>query len=421
VPNLTIREGMKERLYKVERDVISIGRAATNTIVIQDAKSSKEHCRIERSGDRWKLVDLESKNGTQVNGEFCNKAWLEHGDTIQIGELTIRFGVEARRRVVRKSPVAARGRGRRDAEVYDEEEGERRPVRRRYGRSPTDWAILIGSVLAGGALIIFLVIKVGGSMQKDTHNETVLRYANRLMEQDKWQEALNYLQKHGDPEGNAYVKVKMRIDDLAARKDAFYAGRAQQLATQIVSKLTRRIRAYDAGVESARPEDILKLVERLKTEFADTEATKQVREMYRAWFAGKVPQRASDFLASGSKLRKDWEETLARAAEYEKDWRFREARETVVRFLTSREAILEAADLEEYRRLRDERLRGIDLKAQGIYYAQERRAGDLAKSKRYDQAIRLYQKVIDNFGIDLYVRKAATEIRKLEAAKASDR
>jgi len=89
VPNLKIREEGKEQLHQIEGDTLVIGREPTTGLAIHDPKASKEHCRLERSGDRWRVVDLESKNGTRINGDYRNKSWLSHGDVIQIGTVEI--------------------------------------------------------------------------------------------------------------------------------------------------------------------------------------------------------------------------------------------------------------------------------------------------------------------------------------------
>ncbi|MHC4408851.1 MAG: hypothetical protein ACYS0F_07600, partial [Planctomycetota bacterium] len=57
----------------------------------------------------------------------------------------------------------------------------------------------------------------------------------------------------------------------------------------------------------------------------------------------------------------------------------------------------------------------------GTYFSStERRARDLVKKKRYDQAIALYQNVIAQYGIDRYVRKAKEAIAEVEEAKRNE-
>ena len=48
---------------------ISIGRSKTNFIQIDDVESSREHVRIKKRGKLYILEDLESRNGTYVNGD----------------------------------------------------------------------------------------------------------------------------------------------------------------------------------------------------------------------------------------------------------------------------------------------------------------------------------------------------------------
>ena len=81
-----------EREQEVQGPLVLIGRGPTTTVSIQDPQASKEHCQLERVGNRWKLVDLESKNGTKVNGRFRNKAWLQRGDKISLGQTVVEFG-----------------------------------------------------------------------------------------------------------------------------------------------------------------------------------------------------------------------------------------------------------------------------------------------------------------------------------------
>ncbi len=88
---LRIREDGEERLVPLEEDLTTVGRATDATVRIGSALASRIHFQIERSGDRWKLVDLESQNGTVVNGQRVNQRALSSGDRIRIGETEIVF------------------------------------------------------------------------------------------------------------------------------------------------------------------------------------------------------------------------------------------------------------------------------------------------------------------------------------------
>jgi pSer/pThr/pTyr-binding forkhead associated (FHA) protein len=61
---------------------LTIGRAEKNDVVIQDPAVSGHHAKIDPVGDRFVLIDLQSKNGTFVNENLVISHWLKHGDVI---------------------------------------------------------------------------------------------------------------------------------------------------------------------------------------------------------------------------------------------------------------------------------------------------------------------------------------------------
>ncbi len=70
----------------------SLGRGPDNDIVLRDARTSKYHARIFRDGDHYRIQDLGSLNGTQVNGVTTGSdgAVLDEGDVVQIGAFELR-------------------------------------------------------------------------------------------------------------------------------------------------------------------------------------------------------------------------------------------------------------------------------------------------------------------------------------------
>ncbi|MEO5819932.1 MAG: FHA domain-containing protein [Vicinamibacteraceae bacterium] len=70
---------------------VTIGRLADNTIVIDNTAVSSHHLRIGREGPQFVVEDLESTNGTFVNGTKVTKRALRHGDTILVGKHKIFF------------------------------------------------------------------------------------------------------------------------------------------------------------------------------------------------------------------------------------------------------------------------------------------------------------------------------------------
>ena len=70
---------------------VTIGRLADNTIVIDNSAVSSHHVRVVREGPQFVVEDLQSTNGTFVNGEKITKRGLRHGDTILVGKHKLFF------------------------------------------------------------------------------------------------------------------------------------------------------------------------------------------------------------------------------------------------------------------------------------------------------------------------------------------
>lgn len=65
----------------------SLGREATNNIVLNDPEISRRHARLIPQGTGFLLEDLNSTNGTYVNGQqVTGRVLLQSGDVIQLGE-----------------------------------------------------------------------------------------------------------------------------------------------------------------------------------------------------------------------------------------------------------------------------------------------------------------------------------------------
>lgn len=79
----------------VPTQVTTIGRSETNRIVVEDEVCSRKHCEVFFTGDHWKIRDLDSRNGTKLEGEkLIGDAVLEPGDIIQIGSCRLNFTMD---------------------------------------------------------------------------------------------------------------------------------------------------------------------------------------------------------------------------------------------------------------------------------------------------------------------------------------
>jgi len=64
----------------------TIGRSRRNDVVLPEDAASAQHCRIDREGDSYVLHDLGSTNGVFVNGARTERAVLQHGDRMKVGD-----------------------------------------------------------------------------------------------------------------------------------------------------------------------------------------------------------------------------------------------------------------------------------------------------------------------------------------------
>lgn len=94
---LVVREGMKWRdVYRLAPgQTITVGRAPTNRIVLNDEVCSRQHCEVFQSGDEWIVRDLNSRNGTLVNEEpISGDRVLIPGQVIRIGGCELAFTLD---------------------------------------------------------------------------------------------------------------------------------------------------------------------------------------------------------------------------------------------------------------------------------------------------------------------------------------
>jgi adenylate cyclase len=91
---LVNEEGESPRVLEVATGPFRIGRRAGNDLVLGDYGVSRDHSRIERTGDGWRVVDLGAANGTYLNGQRLppdRPTPLGPGDEIRIGRATLHF------------------------------------------------------------------------------------------------------------------------------------------------------------------------------------------------------------------------------------------------------------------------------------------------------------------------------------------
>ncbi|MBG6076764.1 FHA domain-containing protein [Polaromonas sp. CG_9.11] len=88
-------DGAVLKEVQLTKDRTSLGRRPYNDIVIDNMAVSGEHAVLKISGAEGHIEDLNSTNGTYVNGKSVKKQLLHHGDTVEIGKYKIQYVDEA--------------------------------------------------------------------------------------------------------------------------------------------------------------------------------------------------------------------------------------------------------------------------------------------------------------------------------------
>ncbi|MFO0628230.1 MAG: GGDEF domain-containing protein [Polyangiales bacterium] len=86
------------RRIPLGRNTLTIGRAPANEFLLEEESVSRRHCEVQpltespgAAPHAWRLVDLESTNGTLVNDLPVRAQTLQHGDQVQVGRTILKF------------------------------------------------------------------------------------------------------------------------------------------------------------------------------------------------------------------------------------------------------------------------------------------------------------------------------------------
>ncbi|MDH5537799.1 MAG: FHA domain-containing protein [Rhizobacter sp.] len=87
-------DGVVIKEVQITKDKTTLGRRPYNDIVIDNLAVSGEHAVLQMVGSDVFIEDLNSTNGTYINGKAIKKQLLTHNDTVEIGKYKIKYLVE---------------------------------------------------------------------------------------------------------------------------------------------------------------------------------------------------------------------------------------------------------------------------------------------------------------------------------------
>ncbi len=87
-------DGVVIKEVQITKDKTTLGRRPYNDIVIDNLAVSGEHAVLQMVGSDVFIADLNSTNGTYINGKAVKKQLLTHNDTVEIGKYKIKYLLE---------------------------------------------------------------------------------------------------------------------------------------------------------------------------------------------------------------------------------------------------------------------------------------------------------------------------------------
>ena len=86
-----LNQGMTGRMFELNVDRTTVGRVEENTFQIADGSVSSRHAEILRQGSEILVRDLNSTNGTYINGEKISEAVLKPGQILRFGQVELKI------------------------------------------------------------------------------------------------------------------------------------------------------------------------------------------------------------------------------------------------------------------------------------------------------------------------------------------
>lgn len=88
---VVLTESLKGLAHELKVERTTVGRVEDNTFQIAESSVSSHHCEILLKGNDVVVKDLNSTNGTFINGERITEAPLKPGQTLRLGQIELKL------------------------------------------------------------------------------------------------------------------------------------------------------------------------------------------------------------------------------------------------------------------------------------------------------------------------------------------
>jgi pSer/pThr/pTyr-binding forkhead associated (FHA) protein len=114
-----LKKNGSHKLFPLPSSVTVIGRRHSCDLCIPLMSVSRRHCQLNYDDGVLKIRDLDSRNGTYLNGKRIDEAVIQAGDSIKIGPLTFVLQIDGQPQTIAEPDSAARSSSRQDAATED--------------------------------------------------------------------------------------------------------------------------------------------------------------------------------------------------------------------------------------------------------------------------------------------------------------
>jgi pSer/pThr/pTyr-binding forkhead associated (FHA) protein len=102
-----LTQGLTGRAHELNVDRTTIGRVEDNTFQIAESSVSSHHCEVLLRGSDVVIKDLNSTNGTFINGEQITESVLKPGQTLRLGQVELKLETEKAASAPASAPATA--------------------------------------------------------------------------------------------------------------------------------------------------------------------------------------------------------------------------------------------------------------------------------------------------------------------------
>jgi pSer/pThr/pTyr-binding forkhead associated (FHA) protein len=114
-----LKKNGSHKFFSLPNSVTVIGRRHSCDLCIPLMSVSRKHCQLNCDNEVLKIRDLNSRNGTYLNGKRIDEAVIQAGDSIKIGPLTFVLQIDGQPETITEPDLAAQSSSRQNAAKED--------------------------------------------------------------------------------------------------------------------------------------------------------------------------------------------------------------------------------------------------------------------------------------------------------------